>query len=241
MTALYRLESVRAVRGDRVVLDIPELVVPEGTLFSVVGPNGAGKSTLLQILSFLSTPSSGTVHFGGARVDASRRSQAALRRQAALLHQSPYLFDETVAANVGFGLGVRGLRGRQREDRIARALEAVGLPGFGSRRARTLSGGEAQRVAVARVLAVKPRVLLLDEPFAGVDRETSEDLRRLIGTLPSEGTTVVLACHEGVFPGDPVVRLEQGSLYSTHPVGVPSIGSDARRSESCRDSWRPGS
>ena len=177
---MYRVRAIRKRYGTKTVLAIDDLVIARGRLHTLTGANGAGKSTLLSILAFLSPPTEGEVRYAGERVDWDRDTVSGLRRRVTLLHQSPYLFGGTVRANVAFGLNARGIKGDQQRRIVAEALETVGLRGFGERKARELSGGEAQRVAMARALALSPEVLLLDEPFANIDRETAAALEAVI-------------------------------------------------------------
>jgi tungstate transport system ATP-binding protein len=214
---MYRLQSVRKCYGSKVALDIEDLTIREGRLYLLVGANGAGKSTLLGVLAFLSPPTAGEVYYDGKRVDWNRDSAEERRRKVTLLHQSPYLFGGTVYANVAFGLKIRGIRGEKQQRIVEKALTVVGLPGFGERNARELSGGEAQRVAMARALALKPEVLLLDEPLANIDRETTGLLESVIATLPAQGTTVVMTTHDPQLPGrlnGETIYLEGGKLVS---------------------------
>jgi tungstate transport system ATP-binding protein len=162
----------------------------------LTGANGAGKSTLLNLLAFLVPPTSGEILYAGERVEWKNGSAETLRRKVTLLHQSPYLFGGTVHDNVAFGLAARGIRGEERRRIVGRALSAVSLQEFGDRKARELSGGETQRVAMARALALSPEVLLLDEPLANIDRETSMLLETVIASLPARGTTVILVTHD---------------------------------------------
>lgn len=196
MEMLYRLNMIRKSFGARAVLAIEELEIRPGCIHLLEGANGAGKSTLLQILAFLSAPTSGVVEFAGERVEWQDKALLGLRREATLVHQSPYLFDESVSANVSFGLRARRAGGEEQRHRVAEALEMVGLPGFEARRARELSGGEVKRVAMARALVTGPVVLLLDEPLANVDRKSAGILEMLISGLPANGTTVIMASHD---------------------------------------------
>jgi len=206
---MYRLQSIRKCYGSNVALDIEELTIAEGRLYTLTGANGAGKSTLLSILAFLAPPTSGEIFYAGKRVDRDHGSVEEYRRKVTLLHQSPYLFGGSVDDNVAFGLKVRGIRGEERRRRIDEALDVVGLRGFRDRKARELSGGEAQRVAMARALALKPEVLLLDEPLANIDRETTGLLEAVIASLPAQGTTVVMTTHDPDHPG----RLNGESIF----------------------------
>ncbi|MBI5576789.1 MAG: ABC transporter ATP-binding protein [Deltaproteobacteria bacterium] len=215
MDPLFFLEAVGKRYGDREVLSVPSLEIREGSFLLLTGPNGSGKTTLLSILAFLLRPTAGKLFYAGRRVDWKGRSLVALRREVTLLHQSPYLFEETVDSNVAYGLNVRGIEGGNRKERVDEALKMVGLQRFGDRRARALSGGEMQRVALARALAISPRVLLLDEPLANVDRESAEVIRGIISGLPARGTTVLMATHDPDRTGGGnggFIRLEEGKL-----------------------------
>ncbi|PJB31161.1 MAG: ABC transporter ATP-binding protein, partial [Deltaproteobacteria bacterium CG_4_9_14_3_um_filter_65_9] len=138
---MYRLQSIRKCYGSNVALDIEELTIVRGRLYTLTGANGAGKSTLLSLLAFLAPPTSGEIFYAGKRVDWNHGSVEGYRRKVTLLHQSPYLFGGSVHDNVAFGLKVRGIRGEERRWRIDEALEAVGLQGFRDRMSRELSGG----------------------------------------------------------------------------------------------------
>jgi tungstate transport system ATP-binding protein len=198
---MYRLQSIRKRYGSNVALDVEELTIAEGRLYTLTGANGAGKSTLLSILAFLTPPTSGEIFYAGKRVDWNHGSVEDYRRKVTLLHQSPYLFGGSVHDNVAFGLKVRGIPEEEQRRIVDRALDGVGLQGFRDRKARELSGGEAQRVAMARALALGPEVLLLDEPLANIDRETAGLLETVIAKLPARGTTVVMTTHDPDHPG----------------------------------------
>ena len=200
MKPLFRLKSVQKHYDKGMVLDLQELDIHAGRIYSLTGPNGAGKSTLLHILAFLSTPSAGQLIFDGSPVDWQSRAVLDFRKSVTLLHQTPYLFAGTVFHNVAFGLKARNIPRRELRERVAEALEMVGLQGFEERSAQSLSGGEAQRVALARALAIKPKVLLLDEPLSNVDRETSDLIEQVLASLPARGTTVVMATHDPLHP-----------------------------------------
>ena len=220
MRAMYRLDSIRKCYGSNVALDIEELTIGEGRIYTLMGANGAGKSTLLSILAFLAPPTSGEIFYAGKRVDWHHGSVEEHRRKVTLLHQSPYLFGGTVYDNVAFGLKARGIRGEAQQRRVDKALDGVGLQRFRDRKARELSGGEAQRVAMARALALEPEVLLLDEPLANIDRETTGLLETVIASLPARGTTVVLITHDPEQPdrlnGESIL-LEGGKVATPHP------------------------
>jgi tungstate transport system ATP-binding protein len=207
VTELYRLRSITKRYGSNVAVDIDFLTIDSGRLYTLTGANGAGKSTLLGILAFLTPPTTGEIFYAGERIDW-KRDIVRRRRNVTLLHQSPYLFGGTVFRNVAYGLSARGIAGDAALRAVDRALETVALEGFRDRDARELSGGEAQRVAMARALALEPEVLLLDEPLANIDRETAALLETVIASLPSRGTTVVMTTHDPDHP----VRLSGESI-----------------------------
>jgi tungstate transport system ATP-binding protein len=194
-TAVLALRDVRRRHGARDVLDIPALDVLAGEVLVVIGPNGAGKSTLLRVLGLLERPDVGQVLVGGRVVEAHEALPE--RRRMATVFQEPLLADTTVADNVALGLRFRGVPAEAGAARVARWLERLGVAGLAARRTRTLSGGEAQRVALARALVLEPEVLLLDEPFAGLDSPgRAALLKDLAGILRGDRTTTVLVTHE---------------------------------------------
>jgi ABC-type Fe3+/spermidine/putrescine transport system ATPase subunit len=214
MVPVVELAGIQVSRGGRTVLDVPQLEVRQGEILAVIGPNGAGKSTLLRVLGLLETPAAGVLTFHGAPVTA--RDSLALRRRMANVFQEPLLADATVRDNVGLGLKFRGVDGRRIGPRVEGWLDRFGIAHLASRRARTLSGGEAQRAALARALVVEPEVLLLDEPFSALDHPTREALIDDLGRiLDEERITTVLVTHdraEAMTLGDRVGVLMEGRL-----------------------------
>lgn len=223
MSPLYALRGVGRKYGNQPVLAIDTLDLQAGRIYTMTGANGAGKTTLLQILAFLQPPGSGEILFRGAPVAWSKGALRRLRQEVTLLQQSPYLFATSVFTNVAFGLRARGIGGERLDQAVAEALEKVGLAGFQERRARVLSGGEAQRVAMARALALRPAVLLLDEPLANVDRESSAILVELIRSLPENGTTVIMTTHDphhSFLLGSHTIHLEAGRIAPTPAISL---------------------
>jgi tungstate transport system ATP-binding protein len=193
--AVLSLRDVRRRYAGRDVLDVPALDVFPGEVLAVIGPNGAGKSTLLRMLGLLEPPDAGRVLVSGRAVDA--RDALNERRRMATVFQEPLLADASVAANVGLGLRFRGVQAAAAAPRVARWLARLGVAALATRRARTLSGGEAQRVTLARALVLEPEVLLLDEPFSGLDAPTRAALLTDLGDiLRADRTTTVLVTHE---------------------------------------------
>lgn len=215
MGIIYRLRSIRKSYGPNVVLDVDELTIAADRLYTLTGANGAGKSTLLALLAFLSPPTSGEIWFAGERMDWRNGTARRQRRKVTLLHQSPYLFRGSVYDNVAFGLTARGIRGEKQRQIVDEALEIVALRGFRDRTAQELSGGESQRVAMARAWAFRPEVLLLDEPLANLDREVAGLLEGVIASLPAQGTTVVMTTHDPGQPGrlkSETIVMERGRI-----------------------------
>jgi tungstate transport system ATP-binding protein len=195
MQPLSLLHDIELRRGD-FRLCIEQLELAAGRIYLLERANGAGKSTLLQLLALLMVPAAGSVQFGGERIiDESQRLR--LRRQITLVEQSPYLFDTSVYHNIAFGLRLRDVRGELQIRRVMQALELVDLTGYEKRRVRTLSGGETRRVALARALVLRPKLLLLDEPTAGLDRDILPVFEKCLAALPELGTTVVISSHDG--------------------------------------------
>ena len=211
--AVVELDDVQVTYGGATVLDVPALGVDEGEILAVIGPNGSGKSTLLRVAGLLERPTRGVVRFRGRPVDAAH--SLAERRRMAMVFQHPLLADMTVAQNVALGLKFRGARD-ERGARVGRWLERLGIAPLRHRRARTLSAGQAQRVALARALVLEPDVLLLDEPFAGLDAPSRAELLPDLGAiLRHDRVTTMLVTHdrgEAQTLGDRVAVLMAGHI-----------------------------
>ncbi len=193
--SVVAIEAVTVARDGRVVLDAPALAVSPDEVLAVIGPNGAGKSTLLRILGLLETPATGSVRFLGLPVSPARALD--VRRRTAAVFQEPLLADATVLDNVGMGLRFRGTPRSEIARRATEWLERLGIAGLARRQARTLSGGEAQRTALARALVLAPDLLLLDEPFSALDQPSREALIGDIGPiLRRRGMATVLVTHD---------------------------------------------
>lgn len=194
MTAKLSLRDVVVRRGEAEILRAPHLDVNDGEILAVLGPNGAGKTTLLQVLALLERPSEGDVRFEG---EPARGRELALRRRMAVVFQESLLLNRSVQANVGMGLALRGAPRSRRTERVRRWLARFAIDGLARRSARSLSGGEAQRVSLARAFALEPEVLLLDEPFSALDQPTRESLlEELAAVLQETGVTTVFVTHD---------------------------------------------
>jgi putative ABC transport system ATP-binding protein len=184
----FLLESVVAHRGGALVLDGVSASIPAGVCTAVAGPSGAGKTSLLRLLNRLDEPSGGQVFWDGRPL--ASYDVRALRRTVSLVAQQPTLLTGTIADELR--VGERSLTREQSID----LLDRVGLPsGFPARPTTGLSTGEAQRVCLARALAVRPRALLLDEPTAALDQTSALAIERAIADIVAQGATVVLVSH----------------------------------------------
>jgi tungstate transport system ATP-binding protein len=198
----------------RPVLRIPRLVLDAGSSYVLSGENGAGKSTLLRILAGLEPAQLERFAFEGTPMQLDRLP-AQVRRQIGFVHQHPYMFSSSALANVEYGLRVRGMS-RNGQARLAHeALTWAGMAELARSPAQRLSGGEQQRVALARVKVLSPRVYLLDEPTANLDADGRRRVIELIAQLASADKVVVIACHDLEMinlPGVVRLHLENGSL-----------------------------
>ena len=184
-------------RDGQDILKNINLMVERGEIFALIGPTGAGKTTLLRLIDVLDAPAVGKVFFDGADVNASDRIRLETRRRMAFVLQKPVIFNSSVYDNIACGLRWRGIDSRHTREEVDGILETVGLTSYKNRNARTLSGGEVQRVAIARAIAVRPEVLLLDEPTANLDPVSASKIEELIaGVIKRETITVIMATHD---------------------------------------------
>jgi energy-coupling factor transporter ATP-binding protein EcfA2 len=200
------------------------LTVAAGASVALLGPTGSGKSTLLQLIRGLLTPDSGHVTLGGSAP--SHHDYAARQREVGLVFQTPelQLFAATAADDVAFGPRQLGWPAGEVDAAVARALELVGLPepAFGRRHPYSLSGGEQRRLALAGVLAMRPRLLLLDEPFVSLDPAGRRDLAAVLERLKGDGAGIVLATHDvdqAWALCDERLVLAEGALAAAGPWG----------------------
>ena len=177
---VYLVSQLTKVYGEKNVLDIPRLVIEPGNIYALLGTNGAGKTTLLNILGFLEAPTSGSVHYRSQSVRYTESELQRLRKEVIMVDQHPILFTTSVYKNLEFGLRIRGIGKNRRTRIIDEMLDLVGMQQFSKARAQHLSGGETQRVAIARSLALEPRVFLCDEPTASVDIENQNIIINII-------------------------------------------------------------
>lgn len=192
-STILRTEHLGRVAGDIAVVNDVSLDVCRGELLGIVGASGSGKSSLLRLLNRLDEPTSGTVYF--ENVDYRSIPPRELRRRLGMVTQRPYLFPGTVEANLRFGPQQHGLS--LSDEAVAQLLDQVGMHGFINRDVLNLSGGEQQRVSLARALANQPEMMLLDEPTSALDEDAKAGIEQLIRDLAtSTGRTFVLVTHD---------------------------------------------
>jgi len=221
---LYRLTGIKRYYNERCALSIDHLVIEEGKIYGLVGPNGSGKTTLLRILAFLDEPDAGNIYYNGSLV--SPQLVPSLRREVTMLLQNTRLLTRRVKDNVAFGLKMRHMDLNTIKHRVKEALEMVGLPvkDFANRQWYELSGGEAQRVALAARLALRPKVLLLDEPTANVDTVSETLINEAVVRAKEEWkTTIIMVSHDLLWlynSADETISLWGGRVASHGPENV---------------------
>jgi len=217
MKYLYQIKNLKHHYNGHPALDIDDFSIQPGTITGIIGPNGSGKSTLLKMLSFIDKPGKGHILFRGEPAEPFAEN---VRFQATLLTQEPYLMKRTVFKNISYGLELRRDT-RDLTNRVHDALSLVGLAGndFSHRKWYELSGGEAQRVALAARLILKPEVLLLDEPTASIDAASAQIIKDTVLMAQDRwGTTLVIASHDWEWLYDiceHVTHLFRGRFFGT--------------------------
>jgi len=220
MNTAIEIKNLTLVLGGRTILNIPHFMLGEGESVSLMGPNGAGKSSLLFVMALLQEPTSGEFRYFGKSLQAHSRLE--LQRRMAMVFQKPMLLNLSVYENVDTGLKFRGLSRTERDKRVKATLEQMEVAHLARRRARSLSGGEAQRVAIAQALVVEPEIIFLDEPFSNLDKEIREELMGQINLLLRKQhiTTVMVTHHrrEADLMTDTVYWMEDGEIVSRESV-----------------------
>lgn len=188
------INNLQIKRNENIVLEIPSLSIQRGETLTVVGPNGAGKSTLLLVLARLLKPAHGEIIYDGKPLK--QWDELEYRRRISFVFQAPLLMDMTVEQNVALGLKFRGTPKDETHARVGKWIKQLGVESLSKRRAGQLSGGEAQRVSLARAFVLEPELMLLDEPFAALDPPThTRLLEDLSNILKQDHRTAVFVTH----------------------------------------------
>ena len=192
---MYQISGLAFSYSGRKVLDLDELHIGRNRVTAVVGPNGSGKSTLFDVLAFLRKPDTGTILFHGK--PATGLKTAPLRRRVGYIQQKPYLMKMSVRDNIGLGLKFRGAARTAIDTAVNAVADELGLGTLLERDAGRLSGGEVQKVALARALALQPDVVIMDEPFTYLDEATAHDIEEWIaGQRTSRKKTIIFSTHD---------------------------------------------
>jgi len=194
MSCQYKLNNIQFSYADKKVLDIEQQVFEQGIITALVGANGAGKSTLLGLLSFISDAEIGEIEFSGEKV--TKSNQASLRKSIGLVQQNPYLIKGSVIKNIELGLKFRHVKPEVRESMAKDMLRILKIEDLADRSVKSLSGGEAQKIAIGRTLVLDPKVILLDEPFTYLDREFVDEFELLMKKLKNDqNKTIIFTTH----------------------------------------------
>jgi tungstate transport system ATP-binding protein len=205
--------EVQINSGDVKILNSVSITIASGPPTVLIGPNGSGKTTLLRVAMGLISASRGTITWGG-------REQSPLTRRA-IVFQRPVMLRRSAAANIRYSLDVANVPRIERDHRIADLLALVGLKGLERRPARRLSGGEQQRLALARALARDPAVLFLDEPTASLDPAATKAIEDIVRSVSARGVKVVMSTHdlgEAKRLGGDIVLLNRGQVVEAGPA-----------------------
>jgi tungstate transport system ATP-binding protein len=184
------LDGLSFETGGRRLIDRVDLTISEPGISAILGPNGAGKSLLLRLMHGLIPPSGGSIRWGGVPMD------GAIRRRQAMVFQKPVLLRRNAAANITHALRLRGAARNERHSRAFAALQLAGLADHAFTPARVLSGGEQQRLCIARALSLEPEVLFLDEPTASLDPASTLAIERLLVEAQHRGIKIIVVTHE---------------------------------------------
>lgn len=206
------LDHVSFVANGKIIVDRLSAEIVPGPRTIILGPNGAGKSVLMRLCHGLLEPSAGRIGWSGA---------GGGRGRQAMVFQRPVMLRRSALANVVYGLKLAGVARGERELRAMDVLEAVGLSDLAGRAARVLSGGEQQRLALARAWALNPEVLFLDEPTANLDPNATRDVENIINQICAGGTKIVMTTHnlgQARRIGDEILFLNHGRLIERSPV-----------------------
>jgi tungstate transport system ATP-binding protein len=208
------LEDVSFVAGGRAIIDRVSCEFTPGPRTVILGPNGSGKSVLMRLCHGLLSPTSGRVVWRGSRDERRPRAQA-------MVFQRPVMLRRSAVGNVTYGLKLAQVPGAERDRRASKVLDAVGLSSVASRPARVLSGGEQQKLALARAWALEPEVLFLDEPTANLDPGAAREVERIVDQIHAGGTKVVMTTHnlgQARRLADEILFMSGGRLADHAPV-----------------------
>ncbi len=222
MNNVVELRGIGKTFGSEEVLKDIDLEVKKGEFISFLAPSGSGKTTLLRIINLLEEPSSGEMKIFGRDMNSiNKKERLEVRRRMTLVSQKPVMFSGSVFDNISYGLKIRHYSKNDVKEKVKEVLDLVGFAGYEDRNARTLSGGETQRLCFARALIFDPELLLLDEPTTSLDPLSEAKIHNIIKEIKKLGITIILATHkqeEALGLSDRIAVLNEGSLEQVSGV-----------------------
>ena len=226
MMSLYNLKNIDFYYGDEpgssLALSNINVEINQSKIIAIVGPNGSGKTTLLNIFAFLDSPKAGELSFKQKIIKQENIKQC--KKQVGYVQQSPYLLRGSAYKNIELGLKLKHVDKETREKKVNEVIELLGIRELANKPARSLSGGEAQKVAIGQILALDPEVLVLDEPFNHLDKNAINDLEQLIRVLNKDlNKTIIFTTHNQIQAqslADDIYSVVAGKLFEAHLVNL---------------------
>lgn len=220
MTAAYQLTNIRFCYDKTLALSLPKLTIQANKITAIIGPNGCGKSTLLNLLALLQKNQQGQIEFFSESIIENNASS--YRKRIAFLPQKPYMLRGTVSDNLELTLKFHGIK-NNRSEKINSVLEILNIAHLNQQQAKTLSGGEQQKVALARAIITNPDVLLMDEPFSYLDQNSEQLLEQFMGHYVKNNKTLIFSTHnrlQGMAIADDVISLVKGALVKSPLINL---------------------
>jgi tungstate transport system ATP-binding protein len=222
MSNIYQLKNIGFRYDSGFSLSGINVDIVKSSITAIVGPNGSGKTSLLNLLSFMALPDSGSILCDGEMINQNNRKR--FIKKVGYIQQSPYLLRGTAFKNIELGLKLQHVDKNTRSIKVLEIMKLLGISALSDRDARSLSGGEAQKVAIGQVLALEPEVLILDEPFTHLDKSAIHDLEQLIISLKNElNKTVIFTTHNQIqaqWLSDNVYSVIEGKLFETDLINL---------------------
>jgi len=213
---ILEIKNLEKKYDDKFCLNIKHLYSKSNRVLTIIGPNGSGKSTLIRLVNLLEKPDRGYIFFDGKEVSNSKINQSEVRKKMAVVFQEPLLFSTSVYANILMGVKIRKIKFFKVNDRYDYLINKLRLGSLLNRSIKDLSGGEKQRVSLARALVMDPKLLLLDEPLANIDQQSRESLRTdLFEVLKSFGKAIIYVTHdrnEAMILADEIAVINNGKI-----------------------------
>jgi len=222
MKNLYELDHVVFNYDGNILLDDINIKIDKSSIVGIVGPNGSGKTTLLKLLSFLNFPHYGRFYYDGTELMKNNINQ--FRKSIGYVQQDPYLFRGTVYKNIEIGLKLNHINQKIREKKVSKILSLLNIEHLSTRLAHLLSGGETKKVAIGQAMILEPDVLIMDEPFSSLDKDSIYELEELITLLRAElNKTIIFTTHDQVQAQkltDHIYTIVRGKLFPTHLINL---------------------